>query len=107
MMPKTTKKKTTKQQVDAAKDSHVLSLEQQLRVPKVLKKKGFTTEEDLFIARAVVNTTLDPVKGCAQRASTYWNSCHAMYDLLCQQEGAPTQSKPVLVKPFPQNVSNL
>ena len=32
---------------------------------------------------------MDPVKGCAQTAATYWNACHAMYNLLRQQEGAP------------------
>ena len=61
-------KKPTKKQVQAAIAATDNAMEQNLLVRKkpTFTCKKFNEEEDLMICRAVINTTLDLIKGCDQ-----------------------------------------
>lgn len=55
-------------------------------------RKNFTTEEDLFLAMCFVQVSQDPIKGCDQKAETFWAAVHEAFQNLCSTKGKDPQS---------------
>ena len=53
------------------------------------RNKNFTIEEDVFLCKAFMCTSHDPIKGVGQRKETLWANCKERYDELVRQEGKP------------------
>ena len=46
------------------------------------RPKNFTTEEDVFLARAYAKATLDPIFGNDQKSSTFWAKVHENFRII-------------------------
>ncbi len=47
----------------------------------------FSAEEDVFLCRAYVNCTNDPIKGSQQKSNTFWNKVRSKFYELMEDEG--------------------
>ena len=55
--------------------------------PSDLKGTGkFTDEEDLFICKAHVSCSTDPIVGAEQKGEKFWKSVHEKTYVLCDDE---------------------
>lgn len=55
-------------------------------------RKNFTPEEDLFLSMSFVQVSQDPIKGCDQKAETFWKSVYDSFQMLCSTKGKDPQS---------------
>ena len=84
----TTKKKASAKVASAAKRSVADAANATVKLePSDLKGTGKTTdEEDLFICKACVSCSTDPIVGAEQKGEKFWKSVHEKTYVLCDDE---------------------
>lgn len=61
-------------------------------------RKNFNPEEDLFVCMAFVKVSQDPIKGCDQKAESFWATVFDQFKTLCAKSKDPSagQAKTIL-----------
>lgn len=58
----------------------------EVKVEGVPRPKNFTSDEDVFLCRAFVSTTLDPINGSDQKADVFWTRVREVFLSLMEKE---------------------